>query len=474
MCLAHGFHNGCGKMRSPMLNRFLSIFGKVFKNSENAIVVYEEVFGKRPRVGGATRFCSTMVAARPYSNLENLQKLGRVAAKCVDKNYSPTNAPALSMMLNDVDSCAFRLLQGELLMGNEALGKAVDCTYNNEGNDPDLVFTIAKDLDEVISQHPGGIVNINSMPKVVAYINETVTWAQTATATEGARKATAAAAAIVRVPSSVTELRSNARGRHPRSTQNQNPAALTAKQLEAKRAREAALEAQRQLAIEETQAKLEAEEAVQAAKAMPVTYDGLRDYLVNCVQPAVTYIHEHLTQGDRAPLLILVQSARLFDPSYAGALTMSLDYGRELIRNLCVYKALDEDILTGLHIELPSYLSACRTAMQNGLRETPKDILNWHFTFSGEFGLEKVAGRVSDLHKRPYEELRKPTKSGLNDGFRPSFYDAAELLVLIMPTSAIVERIFSMYDSRFGKRASRSMGDRILLELMLAFHKSPL
>mgnify|MGYP006230150317 CR=1 FL=1 len=43
-----------------------------------------------------------------------------------------------------------------------------------------------------------------------------------------------------------------------------------------------------------------------------------------------------------------------------------------------------------------------------------------------------------------------------------------------MPTSAMVERIFSMFEARFGKRTARSLADRITLELMLAFHERPL
>ena len=242
---------------------------------------------------------------------------------------------------------------------------------------------------------------------------------------------------------------------------------------EAQRAVQTALEAEHDNKIEETLANLEAKEAEMAAKLMPITEIGLCAYLVRCVQPAVTHIHEHLNHSDRAVLFKLLRSARLFDPSFAGQLKMTEAHGHELIENLRVHKALDVDICMGLHIELLSYLIACRKAVVGGLKERPRDILNWHYAFSGQSGIEKVAGRVPALHKRTYEELRKPITRGIG-GFRPSFYDAAERLVLVMPTTAIVERIFSMYEARFSKRASRSMGDRIRLELMLAFHKSVL
>ena len=92
-------------------------------------------------------------------------------------------------------------------------------------------------------------------------------------------------------------------------------------------------------------------------------------------------------------------------------------------------------------------------------------MLNFHFKYSGQHGVDKVNERV----------VAPPAHSALRlDGFRPSFYDAAELLVLLMPTSCIVERIFSMLDARFGKRQSRTMANRILIELMLAFHQRPL
>jgi hypothetical protein len=50
-------------------------------------------------------------------------------------------------------------------------------------------------------------------------------------------------------------------------------------------------------------------------------------------------------------------------------------------------------------------------------------------------------------------------------------YAVVKELAVLCPTSAAVERIFSILEARFGKRQSRSLRDRIMLELRLAFHK---
>ena len=159
----------------------------------------------------------------------------------------------------------------------------------------------------------------------------------------------------------------------------------------------------------------------------------------------------------------ILHVARYFDPYYMGQSKDSDQSIMETIESdLPLYTAITDEHIAGLRMEMASYKAACLKLVSGGkLEKTPKSVLDWHYKYSGEWNVEKVDGRVSD----------PPSDTTLRENdFRPSCFAVVELLVLIMPTSAIVERIFSMYEARFNKRQGSILGDRILLELMLGFH----
>ena len=51
------------------------------------------------------------------------------------------------------------------------------------------------------------------------------------------------------------------------------------------------------------------------------------------------------------------------------------------------------------------------------------------------------------------------------------YWEAAQLLSLVMPSSGAAERVFSLLNSQFHKLQTRALGAMLFLSLFLAFNK---
>ena len=185
-------------------------------------------------------------------------------------------------------------------------------------------------------------------------------------------------------------------------------------------------------------------------------YDSSVDMVLSGGQQMINYIFDHFN-GDRSGVVKLFLASRIFDPIYISSITMS--FALELLKDLRFFPSITSDLLSGLELELPRYKEAAHKhkAAFPGLKEC-EDILGWHFKYSGRYGKPK--------DQAPDEFLKSGQRS------RPRIFEAACLLVLILPTCASADRVFSILNSRFSKSmaGSLALADYVMASVMLSFN----
>ena len=127
------------------------------------------------------------------------------------------------------------------------------------------------------------------------------------------------------------------------------------------------------------------------------------------------------------------RSARVFDPMYA--VTIDYETAKTLIKGLRVYEALDEqNTITAL---IGSFNRFQEKAAQIQNPSGDVDILQWHHDNCGEDDDLKV------------------------------WVEACAKVVLVQPSSAAAERVFSLLQQFWGDQQRHAISDTILLSLFL-------
>ena len=144
--------------------------------------------------------------------------------------------------------------------------------------------------------------------------------------------------------------------------------------------------------------------------------------------------------GDRYDLVEVLRGARLFDPEYANGLDEAAAIGLMKKLERVPYLGKRPALLGHLRTELESYKRDCRDVeplpIPGGKTRAPdRDFLTWHW------------------------ERKKE---------RPAFFEVVSVLVLIQPSSAGAERVFSLLVAYFGQRAAHTLADKIRASLMAA------
>ena len=95
-------------------------------------------------------------------------------------------------------------------------------------------------------------------------------------------------------------------------------------------------------------------------------------------------------------------------------------------------------------------------------------ILSWHFKQSLHLDdeLEEDSRRSKSCRYCGCGSNRYYCNSSLR-----AYWEAAQLLSLVMPSSGAAERVFSLLDNHFNQHQTRSLSDQIFLSLYLSHNK---
>ena len=151
----------------------------------------------------------------------------------------------------------------------------------------------------------------------------------------------------------------------------------------------------------------------------------LLSYAKACVEPAYSYFKTKFDQ-DLRPTLLAFKAARYFSPYKVHELRPTAGD----LDSLKSFPFFDQEIIDGLKSELPSYFAAAEDVSEQ------VDAIGWW------------NGHKSNL---------------------PRWASAFKLLILVQPSSAAAERVFSLLTSSFTKQES-SLEDYIQLSIMLQYN----
>lgn len=152
----------------------------------------------------------------------------------------------------------------------------------------------------------------------------------------------------------------------------------------------------------------------------------LGDYALSCVQPGLDYYRECLAGCMKIPLAAF-KAARLFCPFKINE--MQPDFAD--VDNLSVLPFLDSTAIANLKLELPQYIAASE--------DTNPTYSPLEFWRNHEISL-------------------------------PAWASAAKKMVLVQPSSAACERVFSLMNNTFNHQQDCSLQDYIETSLMMQYN----
>jgi hypothetical protein len=350
--------------------------------------------------------------------------------------------PTLLKMLTDNSTRFYLEIELSAIVKNISFLQQFCYTLEGDGN---LVFQAGKLVDQFFV-HYSGEGELCNMPSINRLIYKAILWAQ------GNNLQPPAAPAIRQM---IREVRAAARAATTKSISHQE-ATNDADETDANRLDHAAIK--RQQEENEIDAAVEAAIAAAAeaqARNPPLTKEEWIKHIQSGILPAIHYLKERLEEGgDRYETVEFYRGARIFDSLVAK--NLSSRQANKLIDKMKHMKSIKEETLD--HMKQTFKVCKARTQAVS----SDFDILQWHcnwFWF--------ITDSFVDGHECKYCR----DKSCFCETKYKSWFDAILLVVLVQPSSAVAERVFSLVSSLFNDQQERMMSDIIKASLYLRYNK---
>ena len=199
-------------------------------------------------------------------------------------------------------------------------------------------------------------------------------------------------------------------------------------------------------------AALEAASRLSSAN-FPLTKEAFYAHIYSGIAPSITYFMERVSDGgDRHSALEFFRGARIFDPSYARSL--SREQAILHIEKLKHYPVLcqgAEPIVDRLRDSWDAYKEEASRVFANfGRNDDGVDesaILTWHYRLNLRLELEDI--------------------DGLN-----VWWEACQLVSLVLPSSGTVERVFSLTENMFNDKQGSMLSDGLKLGLYTSYNRN--
>ena len=418
-----------------------------------------------------------------YDVMENLyEKFGDIVPfvrRLVEEGISPANAMKLLQLLTN--QTKMHTLQIELCAYIEGLKDLRVLCYFLEGDGTDMPFHVYQRLKDFKDLFPDG--QMKTLPSVRPCIQAAIEWA-TRPVAEGGGGFTAPLPERARTPRTVVQIAEqvqqqvrNDRPRRERAIQGVRNAVLAGETEAQRNRREAALLAaqEREETERATLAALE-DEVNEQGDHPPLTVDDWQAHVVSVVAPAIEYFNERMfvESGDRFIATELFEGASVFNPAIAKHL--SRDEAMAKLEKLRHLPALnlegDDNIVDKLKRGWSTYRQ--KVLMVHSKFEYNKDhsaILSWHY--QQYLRLDDELAEDSRRSKSCRYCGCRSRQCNCNSNLR-HYWEAAQLLSLVMPSSGAAERVFSLLSNHFNQHQTRTLADQIFLSLYLSYNKRKL
>eukprot|EP00956_Cyclotella_meneghiniana_P025063 scaffold51458_cov24-Cyclotella_meneghiniana.AAC.4 len=399
-------------------------------------------------------------------------------AGVVDKGIAPRNSSKLLEML--LDPVKSRVLKIQLSAYVEGLRPLRDACYYLESDATDLPFKVAARLEEYQSQFPSG--SMMNLPSTERLIMEAIDWAHRPVAEGGGGFVVggevAPLPAVANVATVVAAADAEVRRRPRRTAAAGATAAVRALETTQQRNLRERAEAAAAAALvrdEQEAARLAAlERAAASATRPPLTKTEWEAVAYSGLATAVEYVMERINEGgDRFQSMEFFKGARIFDPTYAKNLTR--DEAFAFIDKLGNYPILakggNDSILNKLKKTWSLYQAHAKNVLKNFGKTKDGDmddaaIASWHYK------LHLRSEKLKSLDNHCRYCTSHDTSCGCYDDIKVwVWWEACELVTLVLPSSATAERVFSFAKHLFGDKQSSLLTDALQLSLFLAFNK---
>ena len=204
----------------------------------------------------------------------------------------------------------------------------------------------------------------------------------------------------------------------------------------------------------------------------PLTKDEWQAVILTGLAPVIQYMFERINPGgDCNKVMEFFRGARIFDPSYAK--TLDRQQAFQLIDKLQHLPAFmvggQNSIIARLKKSWPAYRKNASEVMGKFGKDmkSGKDrsgITTWHYRMNLRIDAEKC----DDDHCRYCARGNK--NCDCYEGLKV-WWEACGLAVLVVPSSAMVERVFSLVSNLFNAKQLHFLSDALELALFLAFNK---
>lgn len=488
LCISHCANNAGNQCSYVVLTRFWHLLQTCFKNSDRAQQIWEQI---------TTKTWQTYSETRWYSMLEVLEwiyeklisgAMKMVITQLVKEKISKLSAAKLLVMLTDPATMWLVKIQMSAMV--EGLRQLRNLCYGLEGDNV-LIIKGGLRLRRLKIYCPLGC--IPPLPKTDKLIEDAVAWVVTTDEGKALQEAQDVRTEAQTAPRTIAQIHAAAgarpmAARRPRraaaggvavAVDAGQSAAAQAAQQQARQAREAARAAQE--AHEEAdraarQAELDAaydkgiedavaEEARLQALALPLTADEWktgRGGIHAPVKKAWQYFWERCEAGgDRHNMIKLMLAASICMPSYAK--TVQMAEAMTMIEGLRILSELNDDMLIqSLKDGWPAYHYYASRTIKKDI-----DLVQWWYDHREvrDTDVPKPAARckMCGLHV----SLSSSEYCNCNAGLE-AWWAVVQKLVLVQPSSASAERVFSILKAFWNHLQTRTLSDTVLVSLFLA------
>ncbi len=176
--------------------------------------------------------------------------------------------------------------------------------------------------------------------------------------------------------------------------------------------------------------------------------------------------------GDRYALAQFYDGARLFNPHYAR--TVPYEEGLQRLEKLRCFHKLNEggdnSIVERMKRSWRAYRQIALGVVTSFDSTDRSSILSWHYRTFLRVGDETTAdNNISSCRYCHSGRMDCSCHSDLK-----AWWDGAQLVALVMPSSAAAERVFSLLNNMYSAQQSTILSDTIKLGLYVAFNKRDL
>ena len=192
--------------------------------------------------------------------------------------------------------------------------------------------------------------------------------------------------------------------------------------------------------------------------------DILKGHALDVLKPGHAYFARNVLNGDVGANFAMFKAVRLANPAYVNSRFVigGLEAIKEETNTLSVLKCVDAQMIAAFIAELPAYSQACNDFSDEWLFRAPRP-------WASLADIKSFKKQNSEIVGLPILNFFK-----MHSVSFPTWALLAEEIFILSPSSAAVERVFSLLRDKFDSQSIQCLIDYITASLLLCANKREL